>query len=93
MLDHRDDIDSDFSAIHRIRDPENTLSGPEYFNMAERLPYFAGVLQGKGLEEQEAAKKRQGKHATQGQSPAMGEAATAGKIETNPSTAGLIEWE
>lgn len=43
MLDHIDDLDSDFSAIHRIDDMW-ALDGPRFFKLAVRLPAYDGVM-------------------------------------------------
>ncbi|MGR4847914.1 hypothetical protein [Streptomyces sp. LARHCF252] len=38
------DLESDFSAIHGIRDPYEELSGPQYFQMAARMVAYKGVM-------------------------------------------------
>lgn len=43
MLSHLADLESDFSAIHRITDMY-ALDGPRFFQMAYRLPVYEGVL-------------------------------------------------
>lgn len=42
-VDHLADIESDFSVFHRVDDPLS-LSGPEFFRKAHRLPAYSGVL-------------------------------------------------
>ena len=38
------DLESDFSAIHGIRDPYDELDGPRYFQMAFRMAAYQGVM-------------------------------------------------
>lgn len=61
MLDHLDDIASDFSVFHRITDIE-ALPGPTFFKLAWRLPAYAGVMQARA---QEALEERAPQPATQ----------------------------
>lgn len=101
LMDKRADIESDFSVFHRITNPEETLDGPTYFEFAERLPAYAGVLQARQLAEEQDKKKQQ---SNTGQTTEMGKpgrtspgaaktvTATRGVIE-NSSLAGLIEWD
>ncbi len=58
MLTHLPDLESDFSAIHRISiDFEageyGGLSSKRFFQMAERLPAYAGVIQARVAAEQQ----------------------------------------
>lgn len=43
MVDHLEDIESDFSVFHRVVDPL-ALPGPEFFRKAHRLSAYSGVL-------------------------------------------------
>lgn len=43
MLDHRNDLDSDFSRFHRV-DDFLALPAPRMFALAQRLPAYGGVL-------------------------------------------------
>lgn len=52
MLDHLDDIASDFSVFHRV-DDLLALAGPVFFKLVWRLPNYAGVLQQRVLAEQQ----------------------------------------
>lgn len=50
------DLESDFSAIHGIRDPYVELTGPQYFQMATRMVAYKGVIRMRA--ETEAEKTR-----------------------------------
>lgn len=78
MLDHLDDLASDFSVFHRITDIE-ALPGPTFFKLAWRLPAYAGVMQARALEAQESAPQP----ASQQQAFAYG---TPGRQGINPGT-------
>lgn len=43
VVDHLEDIESDFSAFHRVDDPLS-LPGPEFFRKAIRLSAYSGVM-------------------------------------------------
>ncbi|MFJ9771240.1 hypothetical protein ACIRVF_08345 [Kitasatospora sp. NPDC101157] len=43
MLDHLDDLASDFSVFHRIADI-TLLDGPTFFRLAWRMPAYEGVM-------------------------------------------------
>lgn len=67
MIDHLDDLESDFSAIHRIHiDIEggefDGLTSRRFFALAERVAAYPGVIQARLLAEEqrqrEAAKKQ-----------------------------------
>lgn len=45
VLSYRADLESDFSAIHGIRNPYEELTGPQYFQMAYRMSAYKGVMQ------------------------------------------------
>lgn len=52
MIDHLDDLESDFSAIHRV-DDIHALDGPRFMRMAWRISTYGGVMAMR-LREQEA---------------------------------------
>lgn len=54
-LDHLDDLESDFSAIHGIRDML-ALPAPQFFRMAVRMPHYQGAL--RDYVEGEATRRR-----------------------------------
>lgn len=43
MLDYLDDLSSDFSAIHRV-DDIYALDGAKFFNLANRVVAYPGVM-------------------------------------------------
>lgn len=43
MVDHLEDLESDFSAFHRCDDPFS-LPGPEFFRKAQRIGAYSGVM-------------------------------------------------
>ena len=88
MADHRRDIESDFSVFHHIRNPEETLDGPEYFELAERLPYYAGAIQGIHLAKH-AEEKGVLDKANNAPRPAHASSKPAG-VRTIPSTRGAL---
>ncbi|MDQ3760970.1 MAG: hypothetical protein M3460_04525 [Actinomycetota bacterium] len=51
MLDHLDDLESDFSAIHRV-DDIHILDGPRFFRLAYRLGAYSGVMAARVAEQQ-----------------------------------------
>lgn len=68
ILDHREDVESDFRVFHPYlyhEDPSNTaeslLDGPLFFTLAERLPNYRGVLRDfatvEAAEKEEATKR------------------------------------
>lgn len=97
--DHLDDIASDLSVFHRI-DDWTKMRAADYFDKAERLGAYAGVIQARATIEQEqhskttpatgASPRYQAPAQTGGTTTVEG---TRGAIETNVSTAGLIDWE
>lgn len=52
------DLESDFSAIHGIRDPYGELSGPQYFQMATRMVAYRGVIRMRVEAEQEKTRPK-----------------------------------
>lgn len=55
-MEHLDDLESDFSAIHGVRDML-ALPAPQFFRMAERMPHYKGVM--RNFVEQEAHRRRE----------------------------------
>lgn len=47
-MEHLDDLESDFSALHRI-DDMYALPGPRFFGFANRLSAYAGIMQARVL--------------------------------------------
>jgi hypothetical protein len=43
VVDHLEDLESDFSVFHRIDDPLS-LPGPEFFRKAHRVGAYEGVM-------------------------------------------------
>ncbi len=43
MLDHLDDLESDFSVFHRV-DDIYAMDGPQFFSRAYRLSAYQGVM-------------------------------------------------
>ena len=56
ILDHLDDLESDFSAIHGIRDMWR-MPSPQFFRMAERMPHYQGAM--RDFVENEAHRRRE----------------------------------
>jgi hypothetical protein len=54
VLDHLDDVVSDFSVFHRV-DDVTALPGPVFFTMANRLAAYAGVIQARFRADDEGA--------------------------------------
>ena len=48
MLKYKDDLDSDFSAIHRVTD-SHTLPAPRFFKWAMRIVHYAGAVSARVL--------------------------------------------
>lgn len=44
VLDYLEDIDSDMSAFHRVDDARSSMPVGLYFERAERLPAYDGVM-------------------------------------------------
>ncbi|MEV7770587.1 hypothetical protein [Kitasatospora sp. NPDC086791] len=53
VLDHLDDLASDFSVFHRIPDV-TTLDGPTFLRLAWRMPAYEGVMRAAALAAREA---------------------------------------
>jgi hypothetical protein len=52
VLDHLDDLASDFSAVHGIRDM-GELDGPAFFKLAYRMTAYRGVMRELAIAEQQ----------------------------------------
>jgi hypothetical protein len=55
-LDHLDDLESDFSAIHGVRNML-ALPAPQFFRMAERMPAYQGMM--RSVVEREAHRRQE----------------------------------
>lgn len=55
VLDHLDDLESDFSVFHRVEDIYS-MPGPRFFKLAYRIFAYEGVMAARIMAEQE--KKR-----------------------------------
>ena len=106
MLEHLDDLASDFSAIHGVRDVM-LLSGPAFFRGATRLPAYRGVMRERLLAEQrdEPAQPQQSSRAqSYAPQPAIGSGpqrdaqgrdvipATKAAIQGHPELAGIFSF-
>lgn len=58
MLDHLDDVASDFSVFHRVEDITQ-LDGPSFFRLAWRLPSYRGAMREAVLREQDESPREQ----------------------------------
>lgn len=90
VCDHLADLESDFSAVHGIRDMW-ALPGPKWLRLAVRLVAYTGVMQARaqGLLDQAAASPEP--VAVQGvPGPVAGDRVS---IESSDVLAGLIDWE
>jgi hypothetical protein len=59
VVDHLEDIESDFAVLHRVDDPLS-LPGPEFFRKASRLPAYRGVMRARVEAAQERAQHSYG---------------------------------
>lgn len=100
-MDHELDIASDLSVFHRVDDPEE-MPAPLYFDRAERLAHYRGVIRDYALAESEGRTSTTSTTTPatgsrpQAAQPAGGTTtveASRGAIETNPALAGLFDWE
>lgn len=78
MLDHLADLESDFSAIHRVDDIYQ-LDGPRFFRLAWRISAYKGVIH---MRLQEQDMQRQAPVVSQGS------ATQAAPVRARPRTAG-----
>lgn len=77
MVDHLDDLESDFSAIHRV--DMWSLPAPRFFRFAYRITAYTGVMQARMVNEE---KKQE-------EAPVP---LTATALATTPELAGLVEY-
>lgn len=83
MLDHLDDLVSDFSAIHRI-DDIYALGGERFFNLANRVVAYPGVMRIHAELQASAQRAEAGIDRVGG---------TASEIAASPDLSDLIELE
>jgi hypothetical protein len=83
VLDHLNDLESDFWAIHGIRDMWTELTCAQFFRMAERLPAYQGVMA--TIVEQEVHRRRE-HFGTAEVIPLTAD------MTRNPDLAGMIEY-
>ncbi|MGW2371658.1 hypothetical protein [Kitasatospora sp. NPDC001683] len=74
MLDHLDDLASDFSVFHRVSDI-TVLDGPTFFRLAWRMPAYEGVMRVRATAQQE-----------DGDTGGMPQMAPGRREEINPGT-------
>lgn len=99
VLDHLDDLASDFSVFHRI-DDITTLPGPVFYRMAWRLPHYQGVMASRQMAAQQdgdeaPAPRRQGPAPQRDQQDSGGRdivPATKEAIQSHPELAGIISF-
>lgn len=86
-----DDLDSDFSAIHRV-DDYRTLPGPRFFSLAMRLAAYPGVMRARVRVATESTSDQV--TVTAGQQPAVARPVTVGTgdILTGPTYAARDGW-
>jgi hypothetical protein len=87
VLDHIADLESDFSAIHRISDMYS-LDGPTFFSLAYRLSAYRGVMRARVENEADARADRDRPDADGG---ARVEA-TEAELRYSAAFDGLVEW-
>lgn len=80
VLDHLDDLDSDFSVFHRV-DDFRSLRAPRMFALAQRLPAYGGVMAARVRELEPAAPELE-----PGEVPS-----DLHTLTTHPGLSGLIE--
>lgn len=83
-LDHLDDLDSDFSAIHHVPD-FRALPAPRMFALAHRLPAYGGVM---AVRAREWAEQDQPEPVPAGAEEVSSDLHT---LTTHPGLAGLVE--
>lgn len=59
VLDHLEDLESDFSVLHRVEDMYS-LDGPQFFRKAMRMAAYQGVMAARVAEIQERQNKKGG---------------------------------
>lgn len=100
MLDHLDDLASDFSVFHRI-DDITSLPGPVFYRMAARLFAYQGVMQARQMAARQDEGDAPAPAPQQGPAPRqMGRdsagrdviPATRAAVQSHPELAGIIEF-
>lgn len=94
MVDHLHNLESDFSAFHRIdfdADQEDFggLSAARFFRMAERIFAYQGVMQALMMHDREKTRARHGTDKIVALTPEM---VASGQAQNLPGLEGLIEW-
>lgn len=87
VLDYLDDLESDFSAIHRIGDMY-AMDGPRFFRLAHRLPAYRGVMRMRAEVEAERASGG----SAPGGSPGRREVVDERELRYSAEFAGLADW-
>lgn len=88
MLDHLDDLESDFSAIHRI-DRMWELDGPKFFRLAYRMSAYRGVMRMRAEAEEYARDGGQPSDHGAAERPVRLDEA---ELRHSGEFAGLVEW-
>jgi hypothetical protein len=100
MVDYLDDIASDFSAIHGIRDI-TTLSGPAFFRLAFRLSAYQGVMAARratAMQAEQAAEPRPAMASAQaspmysGEQPRRVTPSTKAALQASPAFKGIFSF-
>jgi hypothetical protein len=82
VIDHLDDLESDFSVFHRV-DDIYSLDGPRFFRLAARLSAYQGVMAVRVMDQQEKANPTP--------TPVVAPSGRTGKHETGFQTMSLEE--
>jgi hypothetical protein len=93
VLDHLDDLASDFSAIHGIRDMTK-LSGAAFLKMAYRMSAYESVMQARYREQDGGSQQASPGGAAQPRSGGQREMvpATKAALQANPVMAGIFSF-
>lgn len=84
LLDYVDDLESDFSAIHRV-DDIYAMDAPRFFRLAVRLTAYEGVMAARRMAEDQ---KQNGGAVNTGQTREVQATRTA--LQHDPALAGLV---
>lgn len=90
MLDHLDDLASDFSAIHGIHDM-GALPGPVFYALAERLAAYQGVMAARVAAEAEDA-PAQPQPAAHPRRPPAGQVTPTAVLKYDSAFAGVFSF-
>ena len=85
-LDHLDDLESDFSAFHRV-DDISAMDAPRFFRLAPRLTAYQGVMAARLMAEQQ-----EGRGAVPARSDTREVPATRTAFQADPNLVGLVSW-